>query len=169
MEARLDRYGAWLQQWIYHHILPRRDFTLHAWGVNDPALPAWQRLCITGLFPVQRVLMRRVFRLRPGSHEKTVKRIEEFLGELEQLLGDGRGTLLGGKEISFVDISLASLSGLWLNPPKYGGGRAEGTRPNAADYPESMATEMAAWRQKFPRVTDFVEKLYRQERSVVSA
>ena len=41
LEARLDRYGVLLQQWIYHHILPHRRFALHIWGVNDLTLPAF--------------------------------------------------------------------------------------------------------------------------------
>ncbi len=164
LEEKLDRYGFWLQQWFYHHILPRRRLSLHVWGVNDGTLPLWQRLSMMMLFPAIRAWCRHGLGLGPGSHERTVKRIEEFLGELEQQLSDGRRTLLGGEEIGFVDITLAALSGLWLFPPEYGGGKVEAIRLAESDYPTGMAAEIAEWRQKFPQVTAFVERLYRDER-----
>jgi glutathione S-transferase len=134
------------------------------WGVNDGTLPLWQRLSMMILFPAIRAWVRYGFKLKPGSHERIVKLIEEFLGELEQQLSDGRRTLLGGEEISFVDITLAALSGVWLFPPEYGGGKIEAIRLAESDYPTDMAAEIAEWRQKFPQVTAFVERLYRDER-----
>jgi len=68
------------------------------WGVNDGTLPLWQRLSMMILFPAIRAWVRYGFKLRPGSHERIVKLIEEFLGELEQQLSDGRRTLLGGRK-----------------------------------------------------------------------
>jgi glutathione S-transferase len=164
IEEKLDRYGVRLQQWFYHHILPHRRLSLHVWGVNDRTLPLWQRLSMMILFPGIRAWVRYGFKLRPGSHERIVKLIEEFLGELEQQLSDGRRTLLGGEEIGFVDITLAALSGVWLFPPEYGGGKVEAIRLAESDYPTDMAAEIVEWRQKFPQVTAFVERLYRDER-----
>ncbi len=164
LEQKLDRYGFWLQRWFYHHLLPHPRLTLHVWGANDRTLPGWQRLSVVVTFPLLRLFTRQGLKFGPGAHERTVQRIEEFLGELEQQLSDGRRTLLGGEEIGFVDITLAALSGLWLFPPQYGGGKVEAIRLAESDYPTGMAAEIAEWRQKFPRVTAFVERLYQDER-----
>jgi glutathione S-transferase len=167
LEEKLDQYGVWLQQWFYYHLLPHRRLTLHVWGVNDRTLPIWQRLGMKVLFPAIRAWVRRGLKLGPDSHQRTVQLIEKFLGDIEQQLSDGRRTLLGGKEICFVDITLAALSGLWLFPPEYGGGRSEAVRLATADYPPAMATEIEHWREKFPQVTAFVERLYKEERYLV--
>ncbi len=164
LEARLDHYGVWLQRWFYHHLLPHPRLTLHVWGANDRVLPGWQRLSVVITFPLLRLLVRKGREWKPAYHEPTVQRIEEFLGELERQLSDGRRTLLGGDEISFVDITLAALSGLWLFPPNYGGGKVEAIRLAESEYPTGMAAEIADWRQKFPKVTAFVERLYQEER-----
>lgn len=164
LEQKLDRYGAWLQRWFYHHLLPHRRLTLHAWGANDRTLPGWQRLSVVITFPLLRLFVRQGLEMKPGDHEPTVQCIEEFLGELERQLSDRRRTLLGGEEIGFVDITLAALSGLWLFPSEYGGGKVEAIRLAESDYPTGMAAEIADWRQKFPQVTAFVERLYHDER-----
>ena len=164
LEAQLDRYGIWLQQWFYHHLLPSPRLTLHVWGANDLALPRWQRLTLVATFPILRVLARQGLELSPGSNERPVQRIEGLLGELENRLADGRRTLTGVADIGFVDITLAALSGLWLFPAEYGAGKAETVRLTESEYPEGMASDIDNWRAQFPRVVAFVEQLYTQDR-----
>ncbi|MDH3768500.1 MAG: glutathione S-transferase C-terminal domain-containing protein [Gammaproteobacteria bacterium] len=163
LEAETDRYGVLMQQWIYHHILPHRKLTLHLWGLNDPTLPGWQRAVIFFGFPVIRVMMRRAFRLTPGSHPRTVEKTEAFLQRMEGRLADGRQTLLGG-EPGFADITFAALSGIWVRPENYGGGKATAVRPDDAAYPESLETEVLRWKQSYPNVTAFVERMYQEHR-----
>ncbi len=160
LEAELDAYGVLQQQWIYHHILDDRALTLHAWGADDASLPLWQRLAARGLFPLLRILMRRAFRLSPERHGTIVERIEDVLGKMEARLGDGREHLLGGSEASFVDYTLAALSGLWAMPERFGGGRAEATRPAPESLPPAMREEMDGWRQRYPRVLAHIERHY---------
>jgi glutathione S-transferase len=164
LETQLDRYGVWLQQWIYHHILPHRALTLHAWGVDDARLPWWQRTADRTLFPLLRLLMRRAFRLGPTTHERSLAQIGQFLEGAEDRLADGRRNLLGGNESSFVDITLAALSGLWLYPENYGAGKAAATMPNHYGLPAAMRAEIEDWRARFPRLVAHVERLYREER-----
>jgi glutathione S-transferase len=164
LEGRLDRYGVNLQRWIYHHLLADRQLTLHVWGANDRTLPAWQRAAVRASFPLLRVLMRRAFRLGPDAHPRVTASIERQLGDLETLLADGRPSLSGLESPGFADITLAALSGLWVNPAAYGGGRADSVWPASERLPPRMAAEMAAWREAYPRVTAHVERLYRDER-----
>ncbi len=164
LESRLDRYGVDLQRWVYHHILPQREITLRAWGVDDPRLPAWQRRFVAAAYPVFRILMQRAFRLSDVAHERVVQSIEALLGEMDARLADGRRSLLGGPETGFVDITLAALSGLWVQPAGYAAGRAEFERMDPERLPAAMDVEIRRWREAYPRVTEFVERLYREER-----
>ena len=169
LEKQLDIYGRYMQQWIYHHILPHRSLTLHAWGCDDPSLPAWQRGIVRLGFPLLRTLMRRAFRLGAATHDKTLARAGDFLQVIEERLEDGRTTLLGGPEISFVDITFASLSGLWIFPDNYGGGKADRVTPHGFEVPAQMQAEVDAWRQCFPQVVALVERLYATERLPAAA
>jgi glutathione S-transferase len=121
-------------------------------------------MSVTLLFPVLRGLMRRAFRLGAESHERVVRRIEALLSDMEARLSGGRGSILGGEELSFVDITLASLSGLWLQPPAYGAGKAEAERFPANLVPAEMLGDMDRWRAAYPDLTAYVERLYRDER-----
>ncbi len=132
-KRELDRYGVDLQRWVYYQILPDRSLTLHLWGADDPDLPAWQRAAVRLVFPLLKMLISRSFRLSPRAHQKVLANIEACLTSMEERLSDGRQTLLGGNDSSFVDITLAALSGLWLMPSQYGGGRAEGVRAGIDD------------------------------------
>jgi glutathione S-transferase len=164
LERQLDSYGLDLQRWVYQHILPDRSLTLQLWGANDPGLPGWQRGLERALFPLLRVLMRRAFRLSPGARQRVLANIQGCLQTMEERLGDGRANLLGGEESSFVDLTLASLSGLWIVPPEYGGGRAEGVRADLAALPDGMLADRQRWLDDYPRVSALVQRLYREER-----
>jgi len=164
LERRFDAYGVDLQRWIYYHILPDKPFTLHAWGADDPTLPAWQRGAVKLLYPVLRALMTKAFRLSPAARRKAVESVDELLGSVNDRLADGRKTLLGGDAPSFVDITFAALSGIWVYPEGYGRGRADAVRPTPEALPPEMAADIGAWREKYPRVAEFVERLYREER-----
>jgi len=164
IEARLDRYGVDLQRWVYHHILPHRSVTLRAWGVDDPRLPAWQRQAVSLAYPVLRALMQRAFRLSDAAHVKVVGNIEALLGEMNQRLADGRRSLLGTAETSFVDITFAALSGLWIQPQEYAAGKARFEMLPPDVLPAGMGEEVSRWRESFPHVAGFVERLYREER-----
>jgi len=47
LERRLETYGRQLQLWIYAHALDERDFMLHVWGANDPAVPVTSAATLT--------------------------------------------------------------------------------------------------------------------------
>jgi glutathione S-transferase len=163
-EQAIDRCGVNLQVWVYHHILDDRDLTLHAWGVSNPAIPAWQRLVLKTIFPLQRFLIRKAFRISPGRFDKAVSHIESLLSEAETRLGDGRKSLLGDPEPNYTDFAFGAIMGLWLQPPGYGGGKADAVRIDAERRPSAMAQQIEGWKQSYPATTAFIEQLYAEHR-----
>ena len=159
-ERRLDLYGVSLQVWVYYHILHDRDLALHAWGVNNPATPAWQRALLRILFPLQAALIRWSFKINDTHYARSVARIEAVLAEAEANLEDGRASLLGGKEINYTDLAFAAFTGLWLMPPEYGGGRADHVRIERDRAPAELRAEVERWIDTYPRVVAWVEALY---------
>ncbi len=164
LEKRLDRYGQNIQVWVYSHVLDHRDLTLKAWGVGSPDVPAWQRRLLPVLYPVQAFLMRRSFRLNRSHYERVVHHIEELLAELDLKLADGRASILGDDDVNYTDLAFAALSGVWLQPEGYGGGRAEHVRIDRDVMPAPMREDIQRWTEDYPRVAAFVTKLYAEQR-----
>lgn len=168
-ESRLDRYGASLQIWVYYHILHDRDLTLHAWGVNSPATPVWQRPLLRLLFPVLRLLIRKSFRITDANYSRAVARIDDMLGEADAWLEDGRKSLLGGDTLNYTDFAFAAMTGLLFMPPGYGGGKAEAVRLDVGQVPAEMRQEIERWRGEHKRAMHFVTQLYEEERQPVAS
>ena len=159
-ERRLDRYGVNLQVWVYYHLLHDRELTLHAWGVDSPATPAWQRIARRALFPLQARLLRFSFRINDTNYARAVGHIEELLADVDADLTDGRQSLLGGGEINYADLQFAAFSGLWLMPENYGGGKAEAVRIERDQAPPAMRDAIERWIDAFPRAVSWVAALY---------
>ena len=164
LERKLDLYGRDLQVWVYYHILDDRELTLHAWGCNSPAIPAWQRYLVIFTYPVLRFLLRKAFAITDGHYAKSVQHIETILAEVETSLADGRVSILGDESINYVDITFASFSALWLLPPQYGREKADGVRIDRQRTPDSMREETDRWIESYPLATAFVTRLYQSER-----
>ena len=163
-ESRVDRCGVDLQVWVYFHILDDRELTLHAWGANSPAIPAWQRLALKLLYPLLRLLMRKAFRITPRRHEKAIRHLDGLLSEVEGKLADGRLSILGGDDLNFTDLTFAAIMGLWAMPPNFGGGKADAVRVDLDRCPAAMQNEVASWKSNFPMTTAFIERLYEEQR-----
>lgn len=164
LEARLDKYGVNLQVWVYYHLLADRKLTLHAWGVNNPATPFWQRVLLRLLFPVLKLLIRKSFRITDANYARAVSRIEELLSETNDWLEDGRKSLLGGEQLNYTDFAFAAMTGLWLMPQGYGGGKAEAVRIEPERAPAGMRKDIEVWAAGYARVAAFVQRLYAEER-----
>lgn len=165
LEQRLDRYGVNLQVWIYHHLLEDRELTLRAWGRDNPDVPYWQRLLLAPLFPVLAFLIRRSFRLTPQNYEKACHHIETLLAEIDATLSDGRASILGGDRLNYTDYQFAAMSGLWLQPRNYGGGRADKVRIERSQATNPMRADIERWSEDYPRAVAWVQQLYAEERA----
>jgi glutathione S-transferase len=167
-ERRLDRYGSNLQVWIYHHLLGEPKLCIHLWGGNSPQTPAWQRILIRFLYPVQAFFIKRTFRISPDHYQKSREHIEKLLGGVDARLADGRQSVLGGDEINYTDIAFAAFSAVWAQPAEFGGGAAEGTRVDRDRFPKPMQEDMQRWATSYPLATGFIERLYAEKRSQVA-
>lgn len=164
LEERLDRYGVNLQVWIYHHLLEDRELTLRAWGIDDPAVPLWQRFLLRPLYPVLAFLIRKSFRITPERYEKACGHIEALLAEMDATLADGRASILGGDRLNYTDFEFAAMSGLWLQPRNYGGGRADKVRIERSQATNPMRADIERWIEDYPVAVAWVQRLYAEER-----
>lgn len=164
MEERIDRYGTWLQAWVYYHILDHREVALRAWGAHSRAAPAWQRALLPVLYPVLRLFLRRMFRLGDAQYARIVEKIETFLADIESRLDDGRRSILGGDDTDYVDIAFAAISSLWLQPANFARGSAGDARIERSMYPVRMGVDVERWGDRYPLTVALVERLYRDER-----
>ena len=164
LEKRIDRYGVDLQVWIYYHILLDRELTLHAWGADNPLVPWWQRQLLRPLFPLLALFIRKSFSINEEHYAKAVQHIEAMLGDVDTRLADGSQSILGGDDIDYVDITFAAISGLWLQPDGYGGGKADASRIARNRVPAPMRADIERWIEDHPKSAGFIARLYETER-----
>ena len=164
LEKKIDRCGLYLQQWIYYHLLSDRKLTLHLWGANNPNVPLWQRGLMRLLFPLTAAYLRYALKISKARYDTAAEHIEALLAEVETSLADGRHSILGGDDLNYVDITFASIMGLWLQPENYGGRVAEMSRVVRDQLPAPMRVDIECWSEDYPRATAFIERLYDQER-----
>ena len=163
-EKRIDSYGVNLQVWVYTHLLGHRKLTLHAWGCNSKRIPLWQRWLTTLIYPVLAGFIRKAFHLTPRHFEKACAGIESLLGEVESLLESGNEYILGGDEPDYVDISFASMTGLWLMPWGYGGGMADEVIVARDQLPPEARENVERWIATYPKTERFVQRMFREYR-----
>jgi len=84
------------------------------------------------------------------------------LSDIEQLLTNESTSILNGEKIDYVDVSMAAMSGLWLSPEGYGGGKADGVKMEQAKLPQAMRGDITRWQQQYPNTVMFIERLYQQ-------
>jgi glutathione S-transferase len=164
LEKTIDRCGLYLQQWIYYHMLSDRQLTLHLWGANSPSVPSWQRSMMRLLFPLTAAYLRYALSISEGRYHAAAEHIEALLADVDTRLADGRHSILGGDELNFVDITFASIMGLWLQPENYGAGVADAARVAKNELPAPMRADIERWSEDYPRATAFIERLYENER-----
>lgn len=164
LEHRIDRYGRNLQVWIYYHLPQDPDLLLHAWGVNSPLVPAWQKLLLKILRPLLTLLIQKSFKTTTRNCQRSVEHIETFLQDMDTRLADNPNSLLGDDTTNYTDITFAALSGVWLQPENYGAGKADGVRLEHDALPEGMRADIGRWVADYPRATAFINRLYENER-----
>jgi glutathione S-transferase len=164
LEQQFDRYGVNLQVWVYYHLLPHRELTLHAWGVDSSFVPGWQRRALRVLQPLLAILIRRSFAITDERFARAVLKIEELLSDIDTRLADGRRSILGGDEVNYTDIAFAAMCGVWLQPELYSGGKGAECRLERASAPALMRADIERWLEDYPKAAAFTERLYAEQR-----
>ena len=167
LEKRLDRYGVNLQVWLYYHLLTDRELALHAWGIDSERVPQWQRQLLPVVFPMLSLFIRKSFRIDDNHYAKAVHHIEDLLADIDTRLADGRRSILGGDEINYTDLAFAAFSGLWLQPLGYGGTQADGCRIARNRAPSPMRGDIERWIEDYPKASDYIARLYAEERGTI--
>jgi len=161
-----QRLGNDVRVWVYSRIFARRDLTLRSWGIEEPRVPRWQRALLRAGTPLLRFAVRRMLGVHPARAARALERTREAFGRVDALLADGR-RYLAGDELSFADITFASLAALAVLPPEYGGRAIDGRRLGIEDLEPDWRAEVEAFRAR--PAGQFVLRLYREERLAVAA
>jgi len=162
LESRFDRrLGNDVRVWAYAHILERRDLTLRSWGIEEAAIPAWQRVLLYLCTPVLRFAVRRMLGVTEERAARALERTRTAFDEVDRMLADGRRYLVGDA-LTFADITFASLGALAVLPPEYPGGRLLGRRLTAEDLDPQARAEVERFRQR--PAGRLILRLYREER-----
>jgi glutathione S-transferase len=167
-EQKIDAYGACLQVWVYWHLLPHRELTLHAWGRNSARVPLYQRWLLVVMYPVLAAFIRKAFRLSRKHYERVAGKIEALLADVESRIEDGDRSILSGDGPDFVDISFAAMTGLWLQPKGFAAGTSDDVMLSRDRLPPAMRADVERWIADFPKTERFVQKLFREERRAAS-
>ena len=88
----------------YYHLLPMRAEMTKAFATG---LPGWERAIWPALFPLQRALFRRIFKLNEQHVTDSIDELRVVLDRVDRLVSDGRSALVGGKR-TLSDLALAS-------------------------------------------------------------
>jgi glutathione S-transferase len=165
LEKAFDRrLGNDVRVWLYAQALRDRTLTLRSWGIEEPAIPAWQRWVLAAATPALRFAVRRMLGVTPERAEQALARTRAAFDEVDRLLADGR-PYLTGDSFTFADITFASLGALAVLPPDYPGAAVRGRRLLLEDITD------ADWRAEVERFRarpsgQFILRLYREERNV---
>ena len=164
LEAKFDRrLGNDVRVWIYGLVLRDRAMTLRTWGIEETAIPRWQRALLFTVTPLLAFAVRRMLGVTPPRVHRALANLQKLFDEVDLLLADGR-RYLTGESLTFADITFASLGALAVLPPEYPGGRLTGRRIALTDVPAG------SWRREIERFRmrpsgQFILRLYREERN----
>lgn len=154
--------GVNVRLWSYWHLLRDRDLTALMWGVHEPTIPRWQRTLLPYVQPLLAGILRRMLGVSDARAAEGLAATREVFREVDAMLADGRRYLMGGEELTFVDITFASLAALVLFPDGYGGNAVTMRRAPLEQLSPEWRAEVEALRAT--AAGQFVARLYAEER-----
>ncbi len=112
-EERFDTVlGPHSRRWAYAQVLPHRGLLRQMMSRGVPRLEA---ALLALIMPVIVPTIRSAFRVTPDSAERSLQRVNEVFGEVDEHLSDGRAFLVGGR-FTAADLSFAALASPVLLP-----------------------------------------------------
>jgi glutathione S-transferase len=115
IEDDLDNhFGPHTRRWAYYYLLPDKR--------ADPYIlegaPAWQRRLMKLSRPLAARYLRRSLKVDKAGLERSLAKIEETLGRIDDILSDGRRYLTGDR-FTVADLTFGALAAPILLPPEH--------------------------------------------------
>ncbi len=139
IEDDLDtHFGPATRRWAYFHLLPDKR--------ADPYIvegaPAWQRRMLKLSRPIAVGFLRRGLKIDRAGVDRSLKKIEETLARVDEIVADGRRYLTGDR-FTVADLTFASLAAPILLPPGH-----PAQRIPIDLLPAEARTAVDAWRKR---------------------
>lgn len=112
IEDDLDNhFGPHTRRWAYFYLLPDKRADEHI----VRGAPAWQRRSLKLARPLAVGFLKRGLKIDAAGVERSLKKIEDTLARVDELLADGRRYLTGSR-FTVADLTFASLAAPILMP-----------------------------------------------------
>lgn len=154
LEDSFDRsFGPHTRRWAYYQVLPQRAvlFRMMTHGV-----PRSESRLLNLALPLVVFAIRKGLRVTHEGANRSIGRVRAVFAEVDGLLADGRGYLVGDR-FTAADLTFAALAAPVLLPE-----RGIAAYPVVDDVPSAMREVVHSLRQS--RAGQFALRLYRQER-----
>eukprot|EP01130_Rhizamoeba_saxonica_P004362 TRINITY_DN1786_c0_g1_i2.p1 TRINITY_DN1786_c0_g1~~TRINITY_DN1786_c0_g1_i2.p1 ORF type:complete len:224 (+),score=29.34 TRINITY_DN1786_c0_g1_i2:775-1446(+) len=166
LESKFDRLGLSVQRWGYYYLLQTPSLNTF-WGVKEPRVPFWQRKLLCAISPILALFLTKILKLSHSKAREEFEIVKETFELTEDLLKDGRKYLLETDEISYIDITFASLSGLISlseDVPKLYPGRTLNWERDLTEFSEEYVNDMEYLHHHYPLTSKFIERVYLEDR-----
>ena len=146
LEKKFDKLGFDYRAFAYYVIFtsPIVDtWEKEVWGLYQPGVPEWQKTILKMGSPLFRKLVTMKLNITEENGMKRWKEARKMIKEVDELLSDGRKTLLNTPEPTYLDFHFCSMASILLFPPEYGGRilDAKTYPPNETNMPQKMKEE----------------------------
>jgi len=167
LEKKFDKLGFNYRAFAYYVIFNSPnvlDFEKEVWGLFQPGVPEWQKSILKICSPLFRKLVTLKLDISEENGMKRVKEARKTIDEIDELLSDGRTTLLNTEKPTFLDFHFCSMIAIILRPIEYGGGviNKKTFNPDMKDVPQKLKDEKAYLMNK--RSGKFAMNLYKTYR-----
>jgi glutathione S-transferase len=155
--ARFDaELGPHARRWAYSHLLSNAALLRSVWARDVPRLEA---SLVPVIAPFARFFARRAYNITPQSAQRSLDRVRGVFKDIEPMLRDGRGFLVG-ERFTAADLTFAALAAPVVFPA---GCRA--SHPALEDVPAAMREEILRFRNT--GAGQLALRLFERERQVI--
>jgi glutathione S-transferase len=156
LEEQFDsQLGPHTRRWAYGHLLAHPALLRAVWSRGVPRVEA---IALSLILPVVRRLVRSAYRVTEQGTRRSLERVRECFGEVEQRLVDGRPYLVAGR-FTAADLSFAALAAPVLLPVESGA-----VQPEWRSLPAAMQAEIAGFRRSV--AGQFALRMFAEERGL---
>ena len=146
LEKKFDKLGFNYRAFAYYvtfnspNVL---DIEKGVWGLFQPGVPEWQKNLLKIFSPFFRKLVTLKLDISEENGMKRLKEARKTIDEMDELLSDGRKTLLGTEEPTYLDFHFCSMVAIMASPDEYGGGilNRQTYDPSRNDMPQKLKDE----------------------------